>query len=272
MRSTVFEWAEFLHLRAIPVVLLAAFAFVWIAARGRPLPGPTVGFLAAVLLTQVAIALDNNWCDRELDAAAKPWRLVPRGVVAAGTARLGSWLFLAAGLTVALVVSPAVAALVALGTACGFVYDRGVDRTIASVVPFSIALPTLAVAAFAVVGRADLLVPVAYLIGAPLMVAIHLADALPDIETDRSAGASGLAAWLGTDRARAACWAAFALAAIVVVLVRPRGGAPGAFFLAALALFAAAVTVSRRPHVHRVLVSLAAVALAADWLGDLAGS
>jgi 4-hydroxybenzoate polyprenyltransferase len=218
----------------------------------------------------VAIALDNNWCDRELDAATKPWRLIPRGVVTARATQIGAWLFLAAGLIVALGVSPAVAGLVALGTACGFVYDRGVDRTIASIVPFAIALPTLAVAAFAVVGRADVLVPVAYIIGAPLVVAIHLADALPDIATDRSAGVSGLAAWLGTERARAACWAAFALAAIVIVLIRPGGSSPGIVLVAGFVLFGVALALARRPQVHRVLVSLAALALAADWLGDLA--
>ncbi|MDP9245320.1 MAG: UbiA family prenyltransferase, partial [Chloroflexota bacterium] len=270
VRNAIFEWAEFLHLRAIPVVVVAALAFVWIAARGAPPPGPTIGFLAAVLLTQVAIALDNNWCDRDLDAATKPWRLIPRGVVSARAAQLGSWLFLAAGIIVSLAVSPAVAALVALGTACGFVYDHGVDRTIASIVPFAIALPTLAVAAFAVVGRADLLVPVAYLVGAPLVVAIHLADAIPDIVADRSAGASGLAARLGSGAARAVCWAAFALAATVIVLIRPRGGSPGILLVAGLALFGVALALARRPHVHRVLLSLAALALAADWLGDLA--
>lgn len=264
------EWAEFLHLRAIPVVIGAALVFVWIASRGA-LPSTTGYFLASLVLTQVAIAFHNNWCDRDLDAATKPWRMIPRGAIAASTARAIAWLLFAAGLVVAIPLGALAVAAIAVGTACGFAYNAGLKRTGWSVVPFGIALPTLPVAAFIVAGRTDAILGVAYLVGAPLVVAIHLADALPDIARDRSFGLSTLAVRLGVRRAYLACWAGVALAAALAVLFWPAATRPGALFAGALALLAVAVAAWRWPRVHRVLIPVSGVALAADWFRGLVG-
>ena len=268
MRRVVQDWAEFLHLRAIPVVVGAAFVFVWVASRGAP-PPSTVLFLSSVLLTQVAIAFHNNWCDRDLDAATKPWRLIPRGAIRAITAQRIGWSLFAAGLAVAVPLGPLVVLAIAVGTACGFVYDAGVKRTIWSFAPFCIALPTLPVAAFIVAGRADALLAVAYLIGAPVVVSIHLADALPDIARDRAFGLRTLAVRLGTRRAYLACWAGVAVAALLALALWPAGTSPGPLFAASIGLLALAVAAAQWPRIHRVIVPVAAVALATDWLRGL---
>ena len=268
MIQFVGDWAEFLHLRAIPVVLGAALVFVWVASSGAP-PASTALFLASLLLTQVAIAFHNNWCDRDLDAATKPWRLIPRGSLGAVSAHRIGWALFALGVAVAVPLGPLVVLAIAIGTGCGFIYDAGLKRTIWSFAPFCVALPTLPVAAFLVAGRSDALLAVAYLVGAPLVVAIHLADALPDIAHDRAFGLRTVAVRLGTRRAYLACWAGVATAAGLAILFWPTGGRPGPLFAASLAVLGLGVAVARWPRVHRVVIPIAAVALATDWLRGL---
>jgi len=268
VRAVVGDWAEFLHLRAIPVVIGAAFVFVWVASRGGPPPSTAV-FLLSILLTQVAIAFHNNWCDRDLDAATKPWRLIPRGALSPSTAHRISWGLFAAGLAVAAPLGPLVLIAIAVGTGCGFVYDAGLKRTIWSFAPFCVALPTLPVAAFIVAGRTDAALAVAYLIGAPIVISVHLADALPDIARDRAFGLRTLAVRLGTRRAYVACWTGVAAAAGMALVLAPPGHGPGPLFGASIGLLALAIAASRWPRIHRVLVPVAAVALATDWLRGL---
>ena len=270
MSRFVQDWAEFLHLRAIPVVVGAAFVFVWVASRGA-LPPTTAVFLSSILLTQISIAFHNNWCDRDLDAATKPWRLIPRGAIRPITAQRIGWSLFAVGLAVAVPLGPLVVLAIAVGTACGFVYNAGVKRTIWSFAPFCLALPTLPVAAFIVAGRADALVAVAYLIGAPIVVSIHLADALPDIARDRAFGLRTLAVRLGTRRAFVACWTGVGAAAVVALALWPATGSPGPLFVTSIGLLLIAVAASRWPRIHRVVVPVAAVALASDWLRSLVG-
>lgn len=262
------DWAEFLHLRAIPVVIGAAFSFVWVASGGAP-PPSTGLFLLSLLLTQIGIAFHNNWCDRDLDAATKPWRLIPRGALGAGTALRTAWALFAVGIAVAVPLGPLAVLAIAIGTACGFAYDAGLKRTILSFVPFCVALPTLPIAAFIVAGRADALLGMAYVVGAPLVVAIHLADALPDIARDRTFGLGSLAVRLGSRGAYALCWAGVAVAAGLALVFWPTGGRPGPLFVGSIFLLGLAIAVSRWPRVHRVVVPLAAVVLAADWLRGL---
>ncbi|MPZ16205.1 MAG: hypothetical protein GEU73_17605, partial [Chloroflexi bacterium] len=167
--------------------------------------------------TQVAISLHNDYCDRELDAQAKPWRALPRRLVAPSTAWRWAVVLLALGLLAALPLGVPVLALTAIGTAAGFVYNAYLKRTAWSWLPFWIGLPTLVLAAFAAMDRFDARLWSAYLIGAPLVVSIHLADTLADIESDTTLGLRGLAHRLGPWRARLTCWGALALAQALVL-------------------------------------------------------
>ena len=261
-------WSEFLHLRAIPVVLGAAAAFLWVAARSV-LPASTALFLISILLTQVAIAFHNNWCDRDLDAVTKPWRLIPRGALAPRTAHRIAWLLFAAGVAVSLPLGPFAVIAIMLGTACGFGYDAGLKRTVWSFVPYTVALPTLPVAAFIAAGRTDALLAVAYLVGAPLVIAIHLADALPDVARDRAFGLTTLAVRLGVRGTRIICWLGVVSGGGLALAFWPPHGRPGILFVVSAGLLGAAVAVAQWPRVHRVLVPMAAVALASDWLRGL---
>ena len=190
------------------------------------------------------------------------------GVVGDWAEFLG-WSLFATGLAVAAPLGPPVIIAIAVGTACGFVYDASVKRTIWSFAPFCVALPTLPVAAFIVAGRTDAPLLVAYLIGAPIVISVHLADALPDIARDRAFGLRTLAVRLGTRRAYAACWTGVAAAAGLALALAPSGHGPGPLLGVSIGLLALAVAASRWPRIHRVIVPVVAVALATDWLRGL---
>ncbi|HET8569300.1 MAG TPA: UbiA family prenyltransferase [Candidatus Limnocylindria bacterium] len=265
------DLSELLHASAIAFVLVAAFAFVRLAQRVPDVP--LAPFLLAVLLTQASIALHNAWADRDHDARTKPWRAVPRGALSARAALAWAAVLGAAGAAVAFAVSPLVGALVVLGTACGYAYSAGLHRTPLSWLPFAVALPTLAVASLAVAGALDGLPFGVYLIGLPLVLAVHLADQAPDVARDAAAGSRGLAVRLGLSRALAACWLALGAAAVLASVVRPYGILPGPLTALALGLGAVSVLAARRSlAAHRALVMAAAVALGADHVRALAGA
>ena len=58
-----------LHPFPVVMTVLAAILFAGIAAHGSPPPGALDLLIASVLLTQIAIATLNDYCDQSLDAA-----------------------------------------------------------------------------------------------------------------------------------------------------------------------------------------------------------
>ena len=224
-----------------------------------------------MLLTQLSIALHNNWCDREVDAVAKPWRWIPRGVLDARVALAAATVLFVAGVSLASLLGALVAQLVAGGTACGLLYNAWLKRTIWSWAPFAVALPTLALCSLAVAQRLDGFPYALYLIGAPLVLAIHLGDSVPDIERDRKAGVHGLAVALGHGPALLACWLGVLVAVVLASLLRPFAIPPGPLVALALVLLAAAVLVSLRSlRAHWYLIVASAIAVAVDWVAALA--
>ncbi len=229
-------------------------------------------YLAAVLATQLSIALHNDWCDRTGDAVAKPWRLIPRGGLDPGLALFAALGLLVLGLTLAWLLGAGVFLFVGAGTAAGFAYNAWLKRTAWSWLPFAFALPTLAVCSLLVAGELDGLPYALYIIGMPLVLAIHLADSIADIEGDRLVGSRGLAVVLGRTRSLVACWGG-ALAAIALAsLLRPFGLPPGPLSAVSAALLVGAVLLSARSlKVHRYLILASAVALAVDYVAAFAG-
>ena len=136
------------------------------------------------------------------------------------------------------------------------------------------ALPTLAVCSFAVGGRAEPGLWTAYVVGLPLVLAVHLVDELSDVEADMAAGVRGLAHRLGPQRTRHAAWGALLAAQALALWLWPAGEAPGALFYASLGLLLVAVTlgtnVVRRGHWLAAMGSALALALA--WVDTLAST
>src|SRR5579859_4790015 len=143
-------YLELLHPAPVVAVVLAATGFTAVAAQGWP-PTARLGlFLLSLLLTQFAISVHNDYCDRALDAESKPWRVLPRGLLRPETARL-SWIMLALlGLLVAAPLGLVVVLLVGFGTSAGLAYNAWFKRTLWTWVPYCLGVPTLPLCAFIV--------------------------------------------------------------------------------------------------------------------------
>lgn len=207
-RSRAAAYLEMLHLPPILVVLAAVAGFTFAASGGRPPPPRLALLLLAYLLTQLSISLHNDYCDRDLDARAKPWRAIPRGLVTPRAALGAAAVLAIAGVLVAAPLGAWVTFLVGLGAGAAWTYNAWLKRTVWTWVPFWTALPTLALAGFAVAGHPMPAPWRLYLIGGPLVLAVYLVDTLDDIESDVQHGVRGLAHRLGPRGARLACWGA----------------------------------------------------------------
>ncbi len=263
---------ELLHLPPIGVVLLATTGFTVAAANGWPPLGRLATLLASTLLGQLAISVHNDYCDRALDAQAKPWRALPRGLLTPAQAR--AWTATLAGLSLAAAVplGLTVVFLVAVGMAAGFAYNARLKRTAWTWLPFWVALPTLPLNAFATVGRWEPHLWLVYVIGAPLVLSVYIADTLADLESDRVLGVRGLAHRLGPGGARLTCWAALVLAQGLALALWPAGHTPGPLFYLSLGALLAGVWLDRRglPSGHWLAIMAGVVSLALGWVMDLA--
>src|SRR6266536_314633 len=203
-------------------------------------------------------------------AADKP---IPSGAI---SRRAVTVLALASGLAslgFALALGPATLGLAAVGLACAWSYDLWLKGTAASVLPFAIALPLVPLFGYGAAGRFPPVLWWAWPIGALAAVAVHLADSLPDVESDRAAGVHGLAPRLGV-RAAGTLVAAAYLVAVAIALGSglAAGDAPvvlvgvvlaAALGLAALAAGSGADQRHRRVAYRLLLAGL--VALALGW-------
>jgi 4-hydroxybenzoate polyprenyltransferase len=178
----------------------------------------------AMLMAQFSISAANEWADRLPDRAAGRGRPVSLGLIepAAALAIAAACGLIAVALALAL--SPLVAALAALGIAIGWVYDLAAKPTPFSVLPFAVAFPLLPVWVGVVAGYFPRPVPVVFLAGVPLAAAIHLADAIPDAESDAAAGSRTLAVAVGAGRARVVAASGLVLGGLVVAVSAGRLG------------------------------------------------
>lgn len=169
----------------------------------------------AMFGAQLAIGWTNDYVDYERDAVYQPSKPLAAGRV---DARLMLPLILgaiASSMAVGATLGVATAAFLALGIAAGLAYDLGLKDTRWSWAPFLVAfcaLPPFVWSALDV-WRAEL--AFVYLVALPLVPAAHIANVLPDVETDRQAGRRGVAVLLGRD----ASLRAMALALLLPVLL-----------------------------------------------------
>ena len=271
-------------LRAVRIVhpfptllnVAATAALSCVAAHGAP-DAPLLGrMLLVMLLAQSAIGVANDYCDRALDAASKPWKPIAAGVVAPRAALAAACALSAAAAITAATLGAGGFALAMLGMACGLVYDVRLKRSVFSAVPYMVAIPVLPLWVWTVLGawRDALwwLLPLGALIG----LALHLANTLPDIDADAAHGVRGLAHRLGARGSMIAGWASFgaalALSAAIAPLVRYDAAiyVPSAAFGAAcLALSIAAYALRRDGGALQFgfgLLGIGAAVLAAGWL------
>jgi 4-hydroxybenzoate polyprenyltransferase len=244
------------------------------------LPGVrTVALLAgAMLASQAAIGIANDWADRDLDRAAKPGKPLVAGLVATWCALV----MLGTALTIAILCAAqfglASLLLVAAGAGLGLAYDFWLKRTPYSWLPYLLAIPLEPIWVWTALGRFTPRLLWLYPLGATLLLALHLANALADFSGDTAAGVGGLVQRLGRQRATGLLWVASLLPALLASLLglalplRWSRWLP-AVALALLPLLAAFVLVRRRPGQNAVyrtvfgLLIISTIVLATGWLG-----
>jgi 4-hydroxybenzoate polyprenyltransferase len=253
-------YLQLLHFGPSVLTTAAFAAYILILVRGLPAAGPLALLLAAQLSAQFTISLANDYFDAPTDALTQPTKPIPAGVIrrdrVGGLAGVGA----AATLALALPLGAAVLLFTALGLGAGLVYDAGLKRTLFSPLPFMLGFGVLPLWAAAGVGVPLVGPPLACAaLTAILVVALHLADTLPDLDSDAAAGVRGLAHRLGRPRAVALCCAALATGQALALLLALRFPSNWLILAPTLALTAALLLAALALYRHRGRAALPAL-------------
>jgi 4-hydroxybenzoate polyprenyltransferase len=261
-----------LHAAPAFTVIAIGLAFGVVAARGRPDPA-RLALLAGLLATnQYAAGALNDAVDAADDAAAGRGKPIQAGSISETAVRRLAVASGIASLGFGLALSPATFGLAVTGLACAWSYDLWLKGTPASVLPFAVALPVVPLFGYGAAGRFPGVLWWVWPVGFLGAVAVHLADALPDVESDRSVGARGLVPRLGVRRAAWLAGAAYTGAAAIAAWSGLTAGDRGPVLAGtgvAVALGLAAVVAGRggpaaRRRAYRLVLG-GVVALAVGW-------
>jgi 4-hydroxybenzoate polyprenyltransferase len=226
------------HAVPIIIVMTATAAFALVAASGWPGLGQMARLLGAMFGGQIAIGAVNELVDVELDRVAKPDKPIPAGLVSEHGARIMAITGVSMMAVLSLTFGVDAFLLCALGTGAGVVYSFWFKRTIWSWIPYLVALPLLPIWVWTALSEVDPGMFAIYPIGAAAVIAVQIAQSLPDVRADQESGVRTLAVALGSSRARNACWGAMILAASLAAALAPLlTTQPGRVWIAAVATY-----------------------------------
>jgi 4-hydroxybenzoate polyprenyltransferase len=194
-------------------------------------PATALRLAGSMLALQASIGAVNDLVDEPLDAAVKPMKPLPAGLISRRAAQLVAVGTLLAGLVLSAPSGAATVGVAAVGVGLGYLYDLRLSRTAASWVPLALALPLVPIHAWlgstgTVPAGLWALVPAAALAGAGLAIS----NGLVDVERDARAGREGTSVTLGRGRAWIAATVLLATAGVFAIVVAPdvESGAGGA--------------------------------------------
>lgn len=276
----IWAYLRVTHPWAVAVVMVATALFGLLATGGDPPLGRFLLLLAGMLGGQIAIGATNEWIDRQADALDKPHRPIPAGQVSP----TGALRFAGVGLIAMAVAGVALGLwgflLLSVGTGAGLIYNAWLKRTPWSWLPYLVALPLLPTWVWLVMDEFQPGLLWLYPLGAAFVLAIHLAQTLPDIGADGLRGEQGIGVVIGQNRAGMLIWsAALASSAAVAAGALFAGERELPSLLAAgvvTAILAGSMAAMQRaanrfaPHLFKVLTACAVI-LATGWILTITG-
>ena len=183
-----------------------------------------VGLACCVLVGQLSVGWSNDAHDARVDTAAER-RSKP--VVSGMVSARGLWTAAVCALVLSVALSWYVAGWLGgsfhvLALAMAWMYNVRLSRTGWSWLPYAVAFAALP--PFLSYGATASAPPLWLLVVFPLVgVSAHLANALPDIASDRAAGLGGCAVHLGARRTTVLCWWLLILASALLAAVAITG-------------------------------------------------
>src|SRR2546429_7142485 len=221
------------HPGPVFIHIIGVSIFTLLAAWPRLVWSTVLLVIAAHTAMQISIAMINDYCDRRLDAAGKPEKPIPRGLVHPREA-LVAGLFMIVLMVLLLLPLPPLALLVSLlYLPLAQAYNLGLKSTPLSGIVFALAMPLIPLYAFAGVGRTPpiifWLVPAGFLLG----IALNLANSLPDLEEDKAQGIKTLAVVLGVRCSFTACHLLIVFCAAMIGVLTITGIVPANPFIVA---------------------------------------
>jgi 4-hydroxybenzoate polyprenyltransferase len=247
---------------ALPTVAVTVLmtAFAWnIGWRGAPLALVS----SAILVGQLSIGWSNDAFDAAADARA---RRVDKPTVSGVVSPKTLWILATVALLGSTVLSWIAAGFVGgsihvFALSMGWLYNVALSRTPWSWLPYALAFGSFPLfLSFGLDGAPGPWWTVA--VFALIAVSAHLANALPDLESDRSAGVDGLVLRLGARWSAMLCWLLLAIATGILVVVAIANSAGPVTAIILITGFTVAVlfgSLSRRPSA--MFLALLGVAL-----------
>jgi 4-hydroxybenzoate polyprenyltransferase len=209
---------------AVPIiaVVMATAAFAFVARGGWPGAADLGMLLLAMFGGQLAVGAVNELVDVELDRASKPHKPIPAGLVSERGARVMVWSGLALMVIGSLRFSVVAFTLCALGTGLGIAYSLWFKRTAWSWIPYILAIPLIPIWVWTALEDVPSALLALYPIAVPALIAIQIAQSIPDVAADRGVGVRTLAVLAGEERARILCWGLALLSVVLATLFAPR--------------------------------------------------
>lgn len=220
-REVVRAYVVLPHAVPILAVLTATTAFAFVARGGWPGAADLACLLAAMLGGQLAVGAVNELADVELDRVSKPSKPIPAGLASERGARLMTWCGIAMMALASFRFSFLAFALCALGTGLGVAYSLWFKRSAWSWIPYILAIPLIPIWVWAALERVPASLLALYPIAIPALIAVQLAQSIPDVKADAGAGVRTLAVVLGEQAARRAVSGCVMLSIAIAALVAP---------------------------------------------------
>lgn len=210
------------HATPIMAVMTATALFAVVARGGWPGGSDMALLLVAMFGGQIAIGAVNELVDVDLDRVSKPSKPLVSGLATASGARVMVGAGMALMVLGSLRFSLPAFALCALGTGIGIAYSFWFKRRPWSWIPYVLAIPLLPIWVWTALDRVPGALLSLYPIAVPAIIALQVAQSVPDIEGDRTAGVRTLAAVLEERRAVRGAWGLVVVSALLAAMLAPR--------------------------------------------------